>query len=29
LLRYLWGLCSMSRLICVVFVADLCTCGLI
>jgi len=23
LLRYFWGLCSMSRLICIIFVADL------
>jgi hypothetical protein len=25
LLRYLWGLCSISRLICMTFVADLIT----
>ena len=28
LLRYLWGLCSMSCLICMVFVADLIACRL-
>jgi hypothetical protein len=28
LLIYLWGLCSMSRLICAIFVADLIACRL-
>jgi len=28
LLRDLWGLCSMSRLICIIFVADLIACRL-
>jgi len=29
LLRYLWGLCSMSRLICMTLAADLTACRLI
>jgi len=29
LLKYLWGLCSMSCLICIIFVADLIACRLI
>jgi hypothetical protein len=28
LLRYLWGLCSMSRFICVILVADMIACRL-